>query len=71
MSDKLVPVRTVGTRHDAELLRGALEASGIEAMIAADDAGGEMPGVLSERGVVVLVREEDLEAAIGLLGEGA
>jgi hypothetical protein len=40
-----------------------LEASGIEALVAADDAGGEVPGLDFPRGVGVFVRAEDLAAA--------
>lgn len=63
MTDELVCVRTFANRHEAELARGALQASGIEALVAADDAGGEVPGLDFPRGVAVLVRSADLAAA--------
>lgn len=63
MTDELACVRTFANRHEAELARGALEASGIEALVAADDAGGEVPGLDFPRGVGVFVRAEDLAAA--------
>lgn len=63
MTDELVCVRTFANRHEAELARGALQASGIGALVAADDAGGEVPGLDFPRGVAVLVRSADLAAA--------
>lgn len=72
MSDHVACVGTFANRQEAELARGALEASGIEATVSADDAGGEIPGLDMSQGVAVLVRGEDLEAArqaLGLDGE--
>lgn len=68
MADELVCVQTFANRHEAELARGALAASGIEAIVAADDAGGEVPGLDFPRGVGVFVRGEDLAAAREALG---
>jgi hypothetical protein len=61
-------VLTFANRQEAELAKGALAASGIEAMVAADDAGGEIPGLDIGQGVGVFVRDEDLPAARELLG---
>ncbi len=66
----LVPVATFSTQIDAELARSALEAAGIDSMIAADDAGGQRPHMSFSQGVVVMVREEDESAAREVLGEG-
>jgi hypothetical protein len=63
VTDQVVCVRTFGNRQEAELARGALEANGIEATVAADDAGGELPGLSIVHGVGLYVREGDLEAA--------
>jgi hypothetical protein len=68
VTDELVCVRTFANRHEAELARGALQASGIEALVAADDAGGEVPGLDFPRGVGVFVRPADLAAAREALG---
>lgn len=66
-NDRLVVVRTFLNRIDADLAQGALEAAGIDAMIAADDAEGNQPG-LWMGGVRILVREEDAKEAGEILG---
>ena len=65
--DRLVVVRTFLNRIDADLAQGALEAAGIDAMVGADDAEGNQPG-LWMGGVRILVREEDAEEAAQVLG---
>ena len=65
--ERLVVVRTFLNRIDADLAQGALEASGIDAMVAADDAEGNQPG-LWMGGVRLIVREEDAEEAGKILG---
>jgi Putative prokaryotic signal transducing protein len=68
MSDtELVVVRTFLNRIEAELAKGALQASGIESIIRADDVGGTRPAFWMS-GVPLLVRAEDLEAATQVLG---
>jgi hypothetical protein len=64
----LVVVGTFLNRIDAELAQGALEAADIESMVAADDAGGERPG-LWMGGVRLLVRANDAEQASSILKE--
>jgi Putative prokaryotic signal transducing protein len=59
----LVAVAAFGTHIEADLARSALEAAGIDAMTAADDAGGQRPHLAFSQGVVVLVREENAAAA--------
>jgi hypothetical protein len=54
------------TRDEAELVRGLLASAGIDAWIAADDAGGAYPFQLSG-GARVLIDESDLEAASNVL----
>jgi hypothetical protein len=61
----LVIVRTFISRIDAELARSALEACQIDSMVAADDAGGERPGLNRVR---LMVRAEDAQAAHDILG---
>ena len=67
--DRLVVVRTFLNRIDADLAQGALEAAGIDAMVGADDAEGNQPG-LWMGGVRLLVREEDAAEAAEVLGPG-
>lgn len=59
----LVAVAVFPVRVEADLARGALDASGIYAVVAADDAGQQNPGLDYSRGVAVLVREGDVAAA--------
>jgi hypothetical protein len=56
------------TRVDADLARGALEAEGIEATVAADDAAGTRPHLWMS-GVRLWVRAEDVERAQKILRE--
>ena len=65
--EKLVAVGTYQNKIDAELAQGALEAADIEAMVAADDAGGLQPSLWVGEGVRVLVRAEDAERAKEIL----
>jgi hypothetical protein len=66
-NEKLVAVGTYSNKIDADLAQGALEAADIDAMITADDAGGQQPGLLMGKGVRVLVRAEDAERAKEIL----
>ena len=66
-NEKLVAVGTYSNKIDADLAQGALEAADIDAMITADDAGGQQPGLLMGKGVRVLVRPEDVERAKEIL----
>ena len=63
----LVVVEIFTYRHEAELAKTALEAAGINSMISADDAGGEVVGLEFTRGVRLLVRPEDEEQARDIL----
>jgi len=64
---ELIAVRTFTDRIEADLASSALEAAGIASMVAADDAGGTQPGLWEGRGVAVLVRREDEQAAREIL----
>ena len=56
-------VGTFASRVEADLAQGALEAAGIEAIVGADDAGGQYPGLWEGESVTVLVnREQEREA---------
>jgi cell division protein FtsN len=63
----LVPIGSYSTRVEAEIVQGRLEASGIEASIEADDAGGAY-NVLGGS-AYVLVDENDRQAATEILGQ--
>jgi hypothetical protein len=66
---KLVVVNSYGSRAEAELAKGALEASGIPAMTQADTVGGMREHIAwSGAGFQILVREEDASAAREVLG---
>ena len=67
---ELVAVRTFLNRIEAELARSALEASEIDAIVQADDAGGTQSGLWVARGVRLLVRAEDVHRAEDVLGIG-
>jgi hypothetical protein len=67
MTEALTCVKRFANRQEAELARGALEASGIESMLVADDGGGELPGLDFAQSVGLFVQEKDLEAATTLL----
>jgi len=64
----LVVVKAFGHRIEAELAKGALESAGIQAMIQADAVGGMREHVAwSGAGFQILVREQDLAAALDAL----
>lgn len=67
MEDR-APARTFYYRHEAELAKSALEARGIECSITSDDAGGQGIGIQFTNGVVLWVKEGDLERAQKILG---
>jgi hypothetical protein len=65
---ELVVVQPCGNRLDAELVKGALVAAGIPAMIQGDTVGGMREHLAwSGAGFRILVREEDLTVARELL----
>jgi hypothetical protein len=63
MSDDLVVVRSFSNQFDADVAKSALDASGIDSVVQADDAGGMEPGLWPGRGVQLLVRAEDAKRA--------
>jgi len=67
---ELVSIETFVNRLDAELASSVLAASGIDAVVSPDDAGGGYAGVIAF-GVRLLVRAEDAERAKALLSETA
>jgi len=67
VEDDLAVARIYSYRHEAELARSALEAQGIEAMVEADDCGGQRPLMGANVGVKVLVRRSDENKAKHIL----
>jgi hypothetical protein len=59
----LVVVHTFNDRMEAAMAKSALEAAGIESMMRPDDVGGLRPHMAYTRGVEILVRPEDADAA--------
>ncbi|MGO9590191.1 MAG: putative signal transducing protein [Candidatus Acidiferrales bacterium] len=65
---KLVVIQSCPSQIEAELVKGALEAAGIDAMIQADTAGRMREHLAwSGAGFKILVREEDSTAARDVL----
>jgi hypothetical protein len=52
---------------DAEIAKGHLKASGIQASIIKDDGGGMLPSLQNTEGVQLLVAEHQSEEALKLL----
>jgi hypothetical protein len=67
----LVVVHTFNDRIEADLAASALEAAGIESMVAGDDAGEMYPGLWEGGGVAVLVRKENETEARTILDTAA
>lgn len=70
-SPDLTVVATFTSRQEADLAKSALEAGGIYSIVFADDAGGVQPGFWEGRGVAVIVRKEDEQAAREILNVAA
>ena len=60
-------IKTYLHRHEAEMDREFLEASGIEVVILAGDLGGILPGLLWGAQVRLMAAEEQAEEALALL----
>ena len=61
-------VAVVNSQFEAELIVGLLQSNGLEAVVSADDAGGQEPQ-LQLQGVRVLVRAEDRAEARKILAD--
>jgi hypothetical protein len=64
---ELVVIRTYLNKAEAEIAQGALLSAQIRSIIGADDAGGMRPH-LWMGGVKLLVRAEDVDRAVKILG---
>jgi len=58
-----------GSRAEAQLIAGLLEANGIAAIVSTDDAGGQEPQWQLTEGVRVLVATDDLTRAQAVISE--
>jgi hypothetical protein len=65
--EELVVLRTYPTVIDAQLAKTALDAVGIDSMVRSDNEGGQSPGLSFTRGVELLVRSSDAQAANDVL----
>ena len=65
---ELVVLRKYPTVIDAELAKSALESVGIDSMVRSDNEGGQSPALAFNRGVELLVRTNDAQAANDVLG---
>ena len=63
-----VPVAVVTSRIEAELIVGLLQSNGLDAVLSADDAGGQEPQ-LQLQGVRVLVARSDEAEARQILAD--
>ena len=70
MNGSTVTVAVVASRMEGELVVGLLSSHGIDAIVAADDAGGQEPQ-LQLQGVRVLVGRDDEDEARELLADAA
>jgi Putative prokaryotic signal transducing protein len=68
MDGATVPVASVTSSTEAELIAGLLRSNGVTAAVSADDAGGEEPA-LQVQGVRVLVAPADEALARRILAE--
>ena len=69
--ERMATVVACRSRIQAQLVRGALEAHGLRAVVLTDDAGGVHPqlAMLHDGAIRVVVPDHELEAARDLLGE--
>jgi hypothetical protein len=67
MNEKIILLKTFGSRIEAELAKSLLESNGIKTMISADDAGEMYPAASVYWGVKLFVNEKDFEIADSLI----
>jgi hypothetical protein len=64
---KLITIHTFTNETEAHLAKGALDAFGIDCMVARDDCGGQRPHMALTGGLRLLVRAEDARRAAEVL----
>ncbi len=67
MADRFTVLEVFNSEVEAEVSKARLEASGIEAFVAKDDAGGMRPHLQLSQGVRLLVSQEDVDVAREIL----
>ncbi|MEU4235829.1 DUF2007 domain-containing protein [Actinoplanes sp. NPDC026619] len=68
MTNQTVPVASVSSRAEGDIVAGLLQSAGIDAWVTADDAGGVI-GSLQLEGVSVLVAPADEAQARQILAD--
>ncbi len=68
---ELVVIRRLNYRHEAEVIRSVLEASGIEALVTSDDCGSVDPALSLVWGANICVNADDVERAEDILAADA
>jgi len=67
-NEKIVELGSMTTRFAADAVVAQLEAEGITASVASDDAGGWQPGLGFSEGYRVMVFENDVARARAIVG---
>lgn len=67
MTDKLFVIRTFSSDTEARLAESVLEANGIESSLIGDNAAGMLPYLNAMHPIRLVVKESDIDAALGLL----
>lgn len=67
--DRVVSIKAYSSRMDADLAKAVLDANGVRAVVAADDAGGMEPWLGPAQHIQVLVNERDASLARQLLAD--
>lgn len=67
MTDKLFVIRTFSNDVDARLAEAVLEANGIDSSLVGDNAAGMLPYLNAMHPIRLVVKESDIDTALGLL----
>ena len=65
--DRLVRLTTTGSATEADIIQAVLRANGIDAVISESHSSHMLPHYVFGRGVPILVRQSDLQAAKAIL----
>jgi len=67
MPSQLIVLEVFNNEIDAEIVKGRLNASGIDAFVSKDDCGGMRPHLQPSQGVRLLIPDSDIELAKEIL----
>jgi hypothetical protein len=67
VTDKLFVIRTFSSDVEARLAESVLEANGIESSLIGDNAAGMLPYLNAMHPIRLVVKESDIDTALGLL----